>query len=107
MTRTNSTRRNAIPSLATLLSCLLLSSCSMFGYGDGSGVKDSAWIEASPILEQQIQDEVSRLPWTHGFERLEQIRWFASVGEPAYPALLALVNDPRDDVAAAALASLG
>ena len=70
-------------------------------------VGDSPWIQASPILRQQIEDEAKRLPWTHGFERLEQIRWFASVGEPAYEILLELAEDPRDDVAAAALAALG
>jgi len=70
-------------------------------------VDNSPWIQPSPLLEQQIQDETKRLPWTHGFERLEQIRWFASVGEPAYDSLLVLVEDPRDDVAAAALAALG
>ena len=70
-------------------------------------VGDSPWLEPSPLLRQQIDDEVKRLPWTHGFERLEQIRWFASVGEPAYTSLLTLAEDPRDDVAAAALAALG
>jgi hypothetical protein len=68
---------------------------------------DHPWIEPSPILEQQLDDEASRLPWTHGFERLEQIRWFASVGEPAYTKLLELACDERDDVAAGALAALG
>jgi hypothetical protein len=68
---------------------------------------DDKWLKPSPILAQQIQDEAERLPWTSGFERLEQIRWFASVGEPAYSTLLQLATDPRDDVAAAALASLG
>ena len=47
------------------------------------------------------------MPYSHGFDRLEQIRWFASVGEPAYPYLLRLAIDSRDDVAAAALAALG
>ena len=68
---------------------------------------DSDWVQASPILQQQIQDEAKRLPWTHGFERLEQIRWFASIGEPAYDQLLELSLDERDDVAAASLAALG
>ncbi len=71
------------------------------------GTGSSRWIQASPLLREQIQDEAERLPWTHGFERLEQIRWFASVGEPAYPKLLELASDPREDVAAAALAALG
>lgn len=67
----------------------------------------SEWLLPSPILAQQIQDEAARLPWTHGFERLEQIRWFALVGEPAYETMLELASDPRDDVASAALAALG
>jgi HEAT repeat protein len=68
---------------------------------------ESDWMQAAPLLGQQIQDEAARLPWTHGFERLEQIRWFASIGEVAYPTLLDLAEDPRDDVAASALAALG
>jgi HEAT repeat protein len=40
-------------------------------------------------------------------ERVELIRWFAAVGEAAYPTLLALVLDPRPEVASAALAALG
>jgi hypothetical protein len=67
----------------------------------------SPWVQATPLLAQQIEDEASRLPYSHGFDRLEQIRWFASVGEPVYPTLLRLASDPRDDVAAAALAALG
>ena len=68
---------------------------------------DSPWIQATPLLAQQIEDEAARLPYSHGFDRLEQIRWFASVGEPAYAVLLRLALDPRDDVAASALAALG
>jgi hypothetical protein len=74
---------------------------------DGSLDPSSPWIQAAPLLGQQIQDEAARLPFSHGFDRLEQIRWFASVGEPAYATLLGLAEDPRDDVAAAALAALG
>jgi HEAT repeat protein len=40
-------------------------------------------------------------------ERIDAIAWFARVGEPAYPTLLAMVEDPRQDVAGAALAALG
>lgn len=65
------------------------------------------WLEPSPLLAQQIEDESQRLPWTHGLERVELIRWFASVGEPAYPKLIELAEDPRNEVAAAALAALG
>ncbi|MCZ6596708.1 MAG: hypothetical protein O7B99_03625 [Planctomycetota bacterium] len=67
----------------------------------------SPWLQPSPILKQQILDEAERLPWTHGFERLEQIRWFALVGEPAYDTLLKLAEDERDDVASASLAAMG
>ncbi len=72
-----------------------------------SASPSSPWIRPSPLLRQQIEDEAERLPWTHGFERLEQIRWFAAIGEPAYEKLLVLASDPREDVAAAALAALG
>lgn len=70
--------------------------------GDGS-----PWLQPSPTLRQRIEDEAGRLPWTHGLERVEAIRWFASVGEPAYPTLLQMTQDPRKDVAGAALAALG
>ncbi len=75
--------------------------------GTSDTVENAQWLEPSPLLEQQIADEAQRLPWTHGIEHLEQIRWFASVGEPAYPVLLGLAADPRDHVSAAALAALG
>lgn len=65
------------------------------------------WLEPSPSLRGQIEDEAKRLPWTHGLDRIEAIHWFASVGEPAYPTLLDMVLDPRPDVAGAALAALG
>jgi len=81
--------------------------CSSSGQKSSMVAEEGKWLKPSPILAQQIEDEATRLPWTHGFERLEQIRWFASVGEPAYPTLLHLAADPRDDVAAAALAALG
>ncbi len=65
------------------------------------------WLEASPVLRQQINDEAERLPWTHGRERIEQIQWFATVGEPAYTKLLELAQDPRPEVSGCALAALG
>lgn len=97
-------RRTNIFRAASLLLLLGAGSCVST---DANDVVDTGWIEPSPILRQQITDEAQRMPWTHGFERLEQIRWFASVGEPAYPTLLEMAIDPRDDVAAAALAALG
>lgn len=65
------------------------------------------WLEPSPMLAQEIEQQAERLPWTHGYERIEMIHWFASVGEPAYPTLLGMVSDPRIDVAGSALAALG
>lgn len=94
------------PSLLLPVFLLLsLSACKATGESDAESTSD--WLLPSPILAQQIQDEAARLPWTHGFERLEQIRWFALVGEPVYDTLLTLAEDPRDDVASAALAALG
>ncbi len=93
---------------SALVSVALLASCaSSKGSRSDEGRSELGWIQASPVLQQQIDDESRRLPWTHGFERLEQIRWFASVGEPAYETLFTLCVDPRDEVAAAALAALG
>lgn len=89
-----------------LLSALFLGACKTVTPNYAEGPK-SDWLLPSPILAQQIADEAARLPWTHGFERLEQIRWFAMVGEPAYDTLLALAEDERDDVASAALSALG
>ncbi len=85
----------------------LLASCSSSGTAEVVGDPMSPWVMPSPLLEEQLNDEAKKLPWAHGLERVEQIRWFASIGEPAYPKLLELVADPRDHVAAAALAALG
>ena len=92
---------------ALSLSLFLAACASTKDVRDDSPDKDPRWITPTPLLQQQIEDEAARLPYSHGFDRLEQIRWFASVGEPTYPVLLRLAADPRDDVAAAALAALG
>ncbi len=83
---------------------LVLAACSSTGPKQR---EQNPWLEPSPTLRQQIEDQTARLPWTHGAERVEQIRWFAGVGEPAYQALLRLCLDNRPDVAGAALAALG
>jgi len=92
-------------SLAAFASLLLLASCA--STPDGSGASDVTWLKPSPNLRRQIEDQITRLPWTHGLERVEQITWFAGVGEPAYPYLLELCADPRAAVAASAVAALG
>jgi hypothetical protein len=87
--------------LVALASCTTTTS----SLGDAGG--PSPWLKPSPGLRTQIEDTAKRLPWTHGMERIDAISWFARVGEPAYPTLLAMVQDPRHDVAGAALAALG
>jgi hypothetical protein len=72
-----------------------------------SAEDESPWLEPSPVLRQQIRDQIEHLPWTHGAERVDQIRWLASVGEAAYTQLLPVCLDPRSDVAGSALAALG
>jgi HEAT repeat protein len=92
--------------LSLLALCFALLACRstaprppVTGYSD--------WLLPSPILAEQLRDEAQRLPWTHGFERLEQIRWFTHVGEPAYDTLITLAEDDRNEVASAALTALG
>ena len=67
----------------------------------------SEWLAPSPSLAQRIDDQVRRLPWTHGEDRVELIHWFAKVGEPAYSRLLEVCLDSRPDVASSAVAALG
>src|SRR5262245_32984182 len=96
------------PKRSLLLPFLLVACSSTERNVRDDGIDPSSpWVQASPLLAQQIEDEAARLPYSHGFDRLEQIRWFASVGEPAYSVLLRLAEDSRDDVSAAALAALG
>jgi len=94
-------------SIVAVLLAVLSTSCVTTLQSPSTKTDSSGWLEPSPALRQQIEDEAKRLPWTHGLERIETIHWFASVGEPAYPTLLQMVVDPRADVAGAALASLG
>lgn len=80
-----------------------LASCATTSSSNSRG----PWLRASPALRLQIEDHITRLPWTHGLERVEQIEWLASVGEPAFERLLELCEDRRADVAASAVAALG
>jgi len=59
------------------------------------------------MLQDKIEANARRMPWTHGMERVELVRWFSQIGEPAYPVLLELCQDSRPDVAGAALGALG
>lgn len=92
---------------AGILVCVALGACATTESSASTESGEPHWLEPSPALRQRIDDQAKRMPWTHGMERLELIRWFAAVGEPAYPTLLEMVLDPRKDVAGSALAALG
>ena len=93
--------------LACLTLALVASSCVTVDPNAERKANLGPWVQASPQLQQQIESQAQRLPWAHGMDRVELIQWFAAVGEPAYETLLALVLDPRPDVAGASLAALG
>lgn len=99
--------RRALPPATLALALFLATACETTRFSVREHDTSSPWLEPSPSLRQQIEDEAKRLPWTHGADRVELIHWFAKVGEPAYPTLLAMVLDPRKDVAGSALAALG
>ncbi len=86
-----------------------LASCVTVDPNDPNPTKHTQglWMQPTPQLAEKIDQNAQRLPWTHGIERVELIQWFARVGEPAYYKLIEMVNDPRADVAGAALAALG
>lgn len=88
---------------------LLLASCvtTTDGQPARESVNTSPWMQPSAVLKAQIADQLERLPWTHGAERVEQIRWLAGVGEAGYAQILPVCADPRPDVAGSALAALG
>jgi HEAT repeat protein len=97
-------RSRSLPVALLLGIALGLSACAS---GSKKPAYEGDWLKPSPTLRMQIEDQISRLPWTHGLERVEQIQWLAGAGEPAYPYLLEACLDPRPDVAASAVAALG
>lgn len=94
-------------SVAALLLALLGAACITEGGRPKRAVPDNPWVEPGPRLMEQIQENAERMPWTHGQDRIQLIRWFAAIGEPAYMTMLELANDPRKAVAITALAALG
>ena len=95
-------------SLFVLIPSLLLCACVTVTKGTpGRKPNKTPWLQPSALLKDQIEQQSQSLPYTHGEARIEQIHWFATVGEPAYPTLLAMATDPRPDVAGSALAALG
>jgi hypothetical protein len=96
--------------LAACLLALVSSACVTSTEGGQElreNVNTTPWLAPSPVLRDQIEDQLERLPWTHGAERVEQIRWLAGVGEAGFSLILPVCLDPRPDVAGAALAALG
>lgn len=83
----------------------LLAACS--STPEETEMPEGEWLHASGVLRNEIERNAERLPWTHGVDRIELVRWFASVGEPAYDLLLELAVDERAEVAGSALAALG
>lgn len=95
---------------AALLLALFSAACVTSSEGGQElreNVSTSPWLAPSPVLREQIGQQLERLPWTHGAERVEQIRWLAGVGEAGFEQILPVCLDPRPDVAGAALAALG
>lgn len=92
--------------LLALVPCACVTSTEG-GQKERENVSTSPWLAPSPVLRDQIADQLERLPWTHGAERVEQVRWLAGVGEAGYELILPVCLDPRPDVAGAALAALG
>lgn len=107
MNRELTIMRRARPWNRALYAFLPILLCACQSTKGSQGGTDEEWLAPSPQLKQRIEEQAASLPWTHGIERVELIRWFAGVGEPCYPTLLAMVQDPRSDVAGAALAALG
>lgn len=100
--------RHLLPLAGLLLPLVGCQTVQTGGYEPPAPKEDTGpWLSPSPLLREQIQEQIDRLPWTHGAERIDQIRWFAGVGEPVYPFLLELCADPRPAVAGSALAALG
>jgi len=91
-----------------LVASFALASCITTTNGVQRNNRDvSKWLEPTPTLRQDLDDQSARLPFTHNRERVDLIRWFARVGEPAYPWLLEMAADERENVASAAIAALG
>ena len=100
-------RINNLLALAALGLPLLITSCVSTTSGSQRVANPGKWLEPSPTLRADIEAQAARLPFTHNSERVELVRWFAGVGEPAYPWLFELAQDEREGVASAAISALG
>jgi HEAT repeat protein len=93
--------------LALALSLSVVTGCSTTKNASTSDLSETRWVRASPILEQQLRDAAEQLPWAKGLQKLELIRYFANVGEPAYDLLVELAQDPSTAVATSAYSAMG
>ena len=80
-------------SSAALLLGLLGAGCITEGGRPTHAVPEDQWVEPGPRLLEQIEENAERLPWTHGQDRIQLIRWFAAIGEPAYATMLDLATE--------------
>ena len=75
-----------MPHLRTALTALLVaclsSACVTTLQSSRPTTDPSGWLEPSPALRAQIEDEAKRLPWTHGLERVEAIPGFDATVPP-------------------------
>ena len=103
-------RSLVLPLLTVSLAAALVAGCSSSPARSStgpSGDRPDRWIQASPILQGQIDDHAERLPYLQKIEDFrDEIAWFVQVGEPAYPTLLYLAEDEDPKVAGTALAAL-
>lgn len=93
--------------LALALSLSVVAGCSSTKNASTSDLSETRWVRASPILDQQLRDAAEQLPWAKGLQKLELIRYFANVGEPAYDLLVELAQDPSTAVATSAYSAMG
>ena len=101
------TKHSPASSALAIAAAFLASACISNQPESRTQHSTSPWVQPSPMLTEQLNDNAERLPWTHGTERVEILRWFTGVGEPAYDTLLELAADERIDVAGSALTALG
>lgn len=91
---------------ALALSVLLFAACSSAPKASTKPASTSdEWIQASPILQREIDDHAATIPYLQKVEEFgDEVAWFVRVGEPAYPTLFELARDPDEKVAGFALA---
>jgi len=99
--------QHRIPRPRALLTLLLVACSSTPKGSTRPQPSNDEWIQASPILEHEIDDHLARVPYLQQIQDFSnEVAWFVGVGEPAYAKLLARVRSEDDKVAGFALAVL-